>query len=100
MVKKVKCNVCNHKFLVDKEKITQVIETSGNTALLKTVRVYDAMDCPNTPRRPLPLEYRFCPTRVLTPSHGICVYRWACNCNAVFYFRNDHKDKDSYLRKA
>lgn len=46
MVKKVKCNVCNHKFLVDKEKITQVIETSGNTALLKTVRVYDAMDCP------------------------------------------------------
>lgn len=46
MVKKVKCNVCNHKFLVDKEKITQFVETSGLTTILKEVKVYDAMDCP------------------------------------------------------
>lgn len=45
MVKKVKCNVCNYKFIVEKEKTKQVIEPTG-TSIIKNVKHYDAIDCP------------------------------------------------------
>lgn len=45
MLKKVKCNVCNYKFIVEKEKAKQVIETTG-TSIIKNIKYYDAIDCP------------------------------------------------------
>lgn len=41
MCKKVKCNVCNHKFIVEKDKIKVVSELVGIIA-----KYYNAVDCP------------------------------------------------------
>lgn len=44
MIKKVKCNVCNYKFIVEKDKIKQVNKTIGT--VIKEIKIYDAIDCP------------------------------------------------------
>lgn len=41
MCKKVKCNVCNHSFMVEKEKIKVVSELVGIIT-----KYYNAVDCP------------------------------------------------------
>ena len=29
MIKKVKCNICNHRFYIEKSKVKQVLESSS-----------------------------------------------------------------------
>lgn len=45
MLKKVKCNVCNYKFFVEKEKI-QIVCKKEYIALMEKVEKYNAIDCP------------------------------------------------------
>mgnify|MGYP006889698399 CR=1 FL=1 len=47
MVKKIKCNICNFKFYIQKEKVKTVAETTGAMSALNGVKKYDAIDCPN-----------------------------------------------------
>ena len=47
MLKKIKCNVCNNKFYIEKAKVKEVIENTGATAVLNGSKVYNAIDCPN-----------------------------------------------------
>lgn len=48
MIKKVKCNICNHRFYIEKSKVKQVLESSSLVDnLTKGTKTYDAIDCPN-----------------------------------------------------
>lgn len=46
MIKKVKCNVCNYKFNVNKDKIYEVTENKGITAIMSGSDTFDATNCP------------------------------------------------------
>lgn len=70
MIKKVKCNVCNYKFLVEKTKVKQVVDNTEKEMICLSVtnktkesKIYDAIDCPKCgcqkvlwPRLPEDLE--------------------------------------------
>lgn len=47
MVKKIKCNICNHKFYIDKSAVKEVVENNGVTAAFNGVKIFNAIDCPN-----------------------------------------------------
>lgn len=44
MIKKIKCNICNNKFYINKDDVKEVIDSSGSILKPKT---YNAIDCPN-----------------------------------------------------
>ena len=47
MIKKVKCNICNYKFFIEKDKVKEVLEDKGVNSVLTGRKTYDAIDCPN-----------------------------------------------------
>ncbi len=47
MIKKVKCNVCNYKFFIEKEKVKEVVEDNGVSGVMTGKKIYNAIDCPN-----------------------------------------------------
>lgn len=47
MIKKVKCNICNYKFHIEKSKVTKVTENKGLSSITTGASIYNAIDCPN-----------------------------------------------------
>ena len=47
MIKKVKCNICNYKFFIEKDKVKEVLEDKGVNNAFTGRKTYDAIDCPN-----------------------------------------------------
>lgn len=47
MIKKVKCDICNNKFYIDKNKVKKVTENKGLSSLTNGSTICDAIDCPN-----------------------------------------------------
>ncbi len=47
MIKKIKCNICNNRFYIDKNQVKEVSENKGLSSLTTGSNVYNAIDCPN-----------------------------------------------------